>query len=595
LVNTQLGRYTILERIASGGMATVFRARDTNLDRDVAIKLLHNHIATEPGFRERFTQEARTLASINHPHIVQVYDFDVEERNGEPLTYMVMQYVPNTTLDSLLKEHQKRGELLPYDQVRTIIGDVCSALSYAHERGLVHRDIKPGNVLIDHNQRAVLTDFGIARLARTSAITQEGTIVGTPAYMSPEQATGDKIDGRSDLYSLGVILFQLLTGRLPFEGDDTVSMLLKHVQVQPPLVSSVLETGSRVYDAVVARALAKNPQERYQTAEELARDVRQMLSSEDHRTQALPRAALPQATLQLTPPHPITRPPATLLQTLDTAILKPARQNPLTFVSLGIAVVSLLIVARISQPAEAAGSAVTTPQSVNEVVASMTEDALYGYATFDPNDKLRPGWPVGEGALVRRNISQDGIYQIATTSEGIATATLFDPVYIYDDVQITMDAALTENSAPAAGYGIIFRYQDADNYNVFAVDGAGRYSLWTRENGEWRELRGEDEKWSPNEIIAPVGQMNKVSIIVYRNLLVGYINGRQVVRLQEDTFKEGNIGIYLASPAGGQAAVNVDSYLIARSENPAFSMTDSYTAGSSGRRPTPTPSPTPAA
>jgi serine/threonine-protein kinase len=593
-VNTQLGRYTILERIASGGMATVFRARDINLDRDVAIKLLHNHIATEPGFKERFVQEARTLASINHPHIVQIYDFDVEERNGEPLTYMVMQYVPNTTLDSLLKEHQKRSELLPYDQVRTIIADVCSALSYAHERGLVHRDIKPGNVLIDHNQRAVLTDFGIARLARTSAITQEGTIVGTPAYMSPEQATGDKIDGRSDLYSLGVILFQLLTGRLPFEEDNTVSMLLKHVQVPPPQVSDLLETGSRVYDLVVAKALAKNPQERYQTAEEFARDVQRMLSDEDHRTQHLPRLAPPPPpTIHLTPSRPVTRPPITLLRTLDTAVLKPARQNPLTFVSLAIAVISLLVVARISQPAQAANSDAAVPQSVNEVVDSMTEDALYGFVTFEANDKLRDGWPLGEGTFVRRSIPQDGTYQISTTGEGMATSTLFDPSFVYDDVQITMDASLTEDSAPAAGYGIIFRYQDADNYNVFAVDGVGRYSLWTRENGEWRELRGEDENWSPHEAVASIGQVNKISIIVYRDLLVGYVNGRQIVRLQEDTFEKGSIGIYLASPAGGQATVNVDSYLIARSENPAFSMTDTYSSGGSGRRPTPTPTATP--
>ena len=568
-------------------MATVFRALDHTLERDVAIKVLHTHLSSERGFNERFVQEARTIASLNHPNIVQVYDFDVIDYEGESLSYMVMRYVANNTLDTVLKEYAARKQVVPIDQVRHTMLDLCAALEYAHERGMVHRDIKPSNVLIEANGHAVLTDFGIAKLAQRSGVTQEGTIVGTPAYMSPEQATGEKIDGRSDLYSLGAVMFELLTGRPPFEDDNTISVLIKHVQTAPPRISDMMEIRNVFYDVIAAKALSKDPASRFQTAAEFAADIRVKLTEERQITPVLQRVLSSdkpfvgqlevQTTRTFDNPKRNENPTITILRTIDTAIIRPARQNPLTFVALGIAVVSLLFVARVSQSIPL-GAAPLATQSVTVIVDSMTSTEIYGLSTFAVGERFNNEWEQNNEGMITRIIS-NGNYVIRNDAEDTASTSLFNPDHVYDDVQITMDATLNTSSAENSGYGIVFRYRDPDNYNVFGIDGVGRFSLWTRENGGWRELREVGEDWTDNEAILPIGQTNKITMIVYKDLLIGYVNSKQIVRLQESTFKEGSIGIYFATPRNDNARLDVDTYLIARSENPAFSMTDSIPSG----------------
>jgi len=206
-INSRINRYELQERIGAGGMARVFKAWDTVLERPVAIKILHDHLADDPNFKERFIREARFIARLNHPNIVQVYDFDVTEREGFPLYYMVMSYIPGRSLRDLLEEAKRIEQRLPADQIMRIVSNTADALDYAHEQGTVHRDVKPGNVLITQTGDAVLTDFGIARMVEGTRFTQEGISTGTPLYMSPEQATGQPGDSRSDLYSLGVMLF----------------------------------------------------------------------------------------------------------------------------------------------------------------------------------------------------------------------------------------------------------------------------------------------------------------------------------------------------------------------------------------------------
>lgn len=584
LVNQRIDRYTLLEKIGSGGMATVFRARDENLDREVAVKILHKHLADEEGFYGRFVQEARAIASLNHPNIVQVYDFNQIEHEGQTLTYMVMRYVADQTLENILKHHQAQGLMIPIDRVQNIMLDLCAALEYAHQKGMIHRDLKPSNVLVEQNDRAVLTDFGIVKLADSSARhTQDGTIVGTPAYMSPEQATGETIDSRSDLYALGVILFELLTGRTPYEGDDTLSVLLKHIQMPIPSLSDYIRVDNEAYERIINKALAKDPAARYQTASEFALDLRAYLNTERERTLVLPttKTAAPLTTSDV--PNKPTR---TILQTIESTVLQPARQNPLGFAALAVAVVSLLIVARLTQERPSTPEQDVLPLSVQDVVSAMTSEEVFGLITFSDGERFNVAWQQTQEGVVQRVI-RDGQYIITNTLSNTATTSLFNPDYFrYRDVQITMDATLTEDSAPNSAYGIVFRYQDPDNYNVFAVDSEARFSLWTRENGLWRELRNAGENWTLTDAARPRGQQNKLTIIVFRNLLVGYINSQLVVRLQEDTFSEGAIGIYTASPAVGTSTVLIDSFLIARGENPAFSMTESV---SGMRRPTATP------
>ncbi|MFQ3657465.1 MAG: protein kinase [Anaerolineae bacterium] len=594
LLNQRIDRYTLLEKIGSGGMATVFRARDENLDRDVAVKILHKHLADEEGFYGRFVQEARAIASLNHPNIVQVYDFNRVEHEGQTLTYMVMRYVADQTLENILKYHQANKQMIPIERVQRIMLDLCTALEYAHSKGMIHRDLKPSNVLVEQNDHAVLTDFGIVKLAGSSnSHTQDGTIVGTPAYMSPEQATGETLDGRSDLYALGVILFEMLTGHTPYEGDDTLSVLLKHIQMPIPSLSEYIRVNNDAYDRIIMKALAKDPAARYQTAEEFASDLRTFLTTEREMTLVLPTAkadVITPTTSDSASKPTTTNPNRTILQTIESAVLQPARQNPLAFTALAVAVVALLIVARLTQERTSVVDTPPSPVSVQEVVSSMTSEEVFGFITFTEGERFNTAWQQNSAGVVQRVI-RDGQYIITNTLRDTATTSLFNPDYYrYRDVQITMDATLTEDSAPSSAYGIVFRYQDPDNYNVFAVDGEARFSLWTRENGIWRELRDAGENWTLIDAALPRGQQNKLTIIVFRNLLVGYINSQLVVRLQEDTFSEGAIGIYTASPATGTSTVMVDSFLIARGENPAFSMTENI---GGMRRPTATPHPQP--
>jgi serine/threonine-protein kinase len=260
------GRYSLERELGRGGMGIVFLARDVALDRLVAIKLLPPALAATPDFRERFLREARTAAGLAHPNIVPIHL--VEARDD--LVYFVMAYVEGESLGQRIR---RRGALPP-SQVGRIVQEVAWALAYAHEHGVVHRDIKPDNILLEKgSERAIVTDFGIARVADAGSMTGQGELVGTVHYMSPEQATGERVDGRSDLYSLGVTTFYALTGRLPFEGANLPAVIHQHVNARAPRVAGVARGVPPRLAEAVDRCLAKAPEGRFRTAEELAAAV----------------------------------------------------------------------------------------------------------------------------------------------------------------------------------------------------------------------------------------------------------------------------------------------------------------------------------
>ncbi|GIW51116.1 MAG: hypothetical protein KatS3mg081_0471 [Gemmatimonadales bacterium] len=260
------GRYSLERQLGRGGMGIVYLARDVALDRPVALKLLPPHVAREPSLRDRFIREARTAAKLSHPHIVPVY---AVEQTGE-FVFFTMAYVPGQTLGQKIR---KDGRLDPGEAAR-ILMEIAWALGYAHSRGVVHRDIKPDNVLLDgESGRVLVSDFGIARVVQQSGITGRGEILGTAEYMSPEQASGEPVDGRSDIYSLGVVAFYMLSGRLPFEGDSPAQLLAQHLTREPPRLTEV-SPGIPVHLAqLVDRCLRKSPAERFQSAEELAQHL----------------------------------------------------------------------------------------------------------------------------------------------------------------------------------------------------------------------------------------------------------------------------------------------------------------------------------
>ncbi|MDB1086349.1 protein kinase [Streptomyces sp. ACA25] len=275
------GRYQLRSLLGRGGMASVHLAYDTVLDRQIAVKTMHGELGQEDSFRERFRREAQSVAKLTHPNIVSVFDTGEDILDGVPVPYIVMEFVDGRPLRDVLDEDIARHGAMPADKALKIIKDVCAALDMSHEMGLVHRDIKPGNVMLTKRGEVKVMDFGIARAMQSgvTSMTQTGMVVGTPQYLSPEQALGRGVDARSDLYSVGIMLFELLTGRLPFEADSPLAIAYAHVQEEPPTPSHFNSAVPPAVDGLVARMLRKNPNERFADAATLRTECERVSGS----------------------------------------------------------------------------------------------------------------------------------------------------------------------------------------------------------------------------------------------------------------------------------------------------------------------------
>ncbi|GIH75240.1 Stk1 family PASTA domain-containing Ser/Thr kinase [Planobispora longispora] len=269
-------RYELDGVVGRGGMAEVYRARDLRLDRIVAIKTLRADLARDHTFQARFRREAQSAASLNHPSIVAVYDTGEDTSEGAPVPYIVMEYVDGSTLRDLLRNDRR---LLP-ERAAELVDGILRALDYSHRGGIVHRDIKPANIMITRNGDVKVMDFGIARAMADSAatMTQTAQVIGTAQYLSPEQARGERVDARSDIYSTGCVLYELLTGHPPFTGDSPVAIAYQHVRENPIPPSQIDREIPAWADAIVLKAMAKDPGQRYQSAGEMRADLQRALS-----------------------------------------------------------------------------------------------------------------------------------------------------------------------------------------------------------------------------------------------------------------------------------------------------------------------------
>jgi len=267
----KIGKYEIISILGKGAMGIVYKALDPDIDRKVAIKTIRFDLTSETTDNEeimqRFIREAQAAGRLSHPNIITIFDVGREK----DLTYIVMQFIEGPSLQRLIAQNEK----FTIQEITRIMDQVCSALDYAHQHGIIHRDIKPGNILLDNNRKPFICDFGVARVD-TSTLTQSGTAVGTPSYMSPEQVMGKKVDKRSDIFSLGCILYEFLTGRRPFEAESITTVIYKIINEEPPSLSEVKKGLPAGFEKIIGKALAKDPIQRYQDCNQLAADLRNL-------------------------------------------------------------------------------------------------------------------------------------------------------------------------------------------------------------------------------------------------------------------------------------------------------------------------------
>lgn len=340
-IGRTLGQYRIVEQIGKGGMATVFKAYQPGLDRYVAVKVLPAYYAHEEGFSERFVREARAIARLDHPNILPVYDFG----QADGLSYIVMKYVPAGTLKDRL------AQPLSPEQALGLLKQIAAALDHAHTLGILHRDVKPGNILLDEKGWVYLSDFGLAKMVEGSVqLTGSGVGVGTPAYMSPEQGQGLPVDGRTDVYSLGVVLYEMLTGRVPYEAETPMAVVVKHITSPLPMPRAINPAISEAVQRVILKALAKEPDNRFARAGELVSALETAITQPGPAEIVAP-TPVPQvsgATLRV-PPAPAPPGPATALPPYP-ASGPPREKGGLPILAIaaaagGVVIVGLVLVA----------------------------------------------------------------------------------------------------------------------------------------------------------------------------------------------------------------------------------------------------------
>lgn len=376
LIGQKLGQYEVIELLGQGGMATVYKAYQESIDRYVAIKVLPPHAALDDQFIERFQLEAKTIGSLQHPHILSLYDYGTQD----DILYLVMAYVDGGSLEDIVKS----GERLPVKDIEKLLREIASALDFAHRRGIIHRDIKPANILLDSEGNSLLADFGIVKMMGNDANLTGTGVVGTPAYISPEQGQGElNIDGRADLYSLACVVYELFSGHQPYRAETMMKVVLQHIADPVPSLSDVAPELPPDVSQVIAKAMAKDPNERYDTVVDFAESVSRALHQSDSSLAAVhakmpldkPHSSAPVTQIVPPPTQPDSTTPKEVTDSNQTIIVQQTT-NPILFMGVfGLIALVIVIVAIVLVGQQNQNSVTTVNQTeAADVAANATSD-----------------------------------------------------------------------------------------------------------------------------------------------------------------------------------------------------------------------------
>jgi len=563
-----VGRYQVLAQLGQGGMATVYKAFQPSLDRTVALKVMRAGLAEDREFKERFAREAKAIARLEHPNIVQVYDYD--EIDGR--AFMAMAFIEGGTLKEKLDELAKAGERLPQREIARIISQVADGLAYAHGLGIVHRDVKSSNVMLTRDGRAVVSDFGIAKILSGTQYTQAGVGIGTPEYMSPEQAQGKTIDARSDQYALGVMTYEMLVGKLPYTADTPLAVVLMHVRDPLPLPSKVDPGVGQATERVVLKALAKDPAERYASVTDFAAALQRAINEDaggTQRTVMVSGAGATAATVMV---------PAGMAAGAAPAALPLVRRVPGGRVGIGaIAIVGFLVIftalaqagicppqgpwpqppgCPASRPAAANAPAPTGAPTATTAPAPTKAPASGGPAKGGLLTQLDPANPTGSGFTVNpQNAAQDrasavsGTLQLNVSGGSSIGIALYNP-----QLQDLVIEATLRYVSGQGGYLLSARaVQTGGQVGASVLDAAiGTLAIQ-------RGAGGPQPQYLAGPQIGAVpggaGKDQQVTFSVVGRDLVAYVAGTEVLRAQDPTPTAGAIVIGVTADQGGPGVV----------------------------------------
>lgn len=551
-----LGSYRIISQVGQGGMATVYKAYQPSMDRNVAIKVLPRQLAESAQFAARFQQEARIIARLEHPHILPVFDFG--ESDG--VTYFVMRYLEAGTL----KTKMEAGPL-SLVEIDRLFTQLAEALEYAHGHGIVHRDLKPANALVDEHGNVFLTDFGIAKLLESASprLTQTDAIMGTPAYISPEQAKAETVDRRSDIYSLGIILYEMVTGSVPFVADTPLAVILKHISDPMPPPSVMKKDIPAPIERVILKALAKEPGDRYATAADFLSAWKRALDEAETAQRAPEPPRIPASPAGTVVPPSMPAPPPAQNRTgwvvgclvvaclvfsvagigivffnwQAPAILAPATLTPFpTFTS---------VPTQIPLPTQT-----FAPINTGEVLLQddfSQSDVIWGTLT-DSDNSIEY-----DGETLRMQIFQQENWFVWSTPN----------TEVYENIHIEVTAT-NNDGEPTTAFGIMCHQQEASgSYYYLAITPGGQYAIAMAKEGESDTFFTNDDQWGDSNLITQNANSYRIGADCGNGVLSLYVDGQLIDSVSDSAYTSGVVGLFAWSGDNVTTAdVSFDDFIV---------------------------------